>query len=356
MRAAPSFFQSWTWIETWLDRVQAERVLLRATLAGRVVALGIVAQKAIRRRGVIPVNLISLHETGDPDLDRLAVEYNGFLIDANAPADLVPQIIKAFAAWSSAVEFGAEWDELSLPGVDERWLAAANQSGLTIEIDRADPAFAMVLSSGADRDMLLSRLSANTRAQIRRSLRRLADAGRFSVTPAGSLDEAHGWLDALATLNVERWAKTPQQSAFSQPWFTRFHHDLLRRGWPRREVDVLAIRAGGSLVGHLYNFLAGGVAHNYAAGFAGQSDPHVKPGLTCHLLAAEHYAGQGFHLYDLMVGEARFKRSLGTPHETLYWLRVQRPRLALRAEAALRAIKRRVTQLKDGARPSKRSK
>lgn len=351
-RSTPSFFQSWTWIETWLAQAPAQRAVVRAQRDGRLVALGVLALKPIRRRGIIPVNLLSLHETGDPDLDRLAVEYNGFLVDRNASADLPSLLLRELASWRSAPVLGQEWDELALPGVDERWLAATQGCGLTVEVERADAAFGMALDAATDREILLKRLSTNSRSQLRRSLRGLETRGQLVVEPASTLAAANAYFDELAARNERRWAGASITSAFASTTFRDFHRALIARAWPLREVDLLAVRAGETPIGYLYNFLWNGVAHNYATGFTTIGEARIKAGMTCHVLCAEHYARAGFRLYDLMAGEARFKRSIGAEHATLYWLRAQRPRLKLRLETALRTVKRRLAQRASGSRPS----
>jgi hypothetical protein len=54
-----------------------------------------------------------------------------------------------------------------------------------------------------------------------------------------------------------------------------------------------------------------------------------------------------------MAGDARYKRSLGRQHGTLYWVRGQRRRTLLRAEAGVVAIKRWLARLYAGDPPSK---
>jgi hypothetical protein len=61
-------------------------------------------------------------------------------------------------------------------------------------------------------------------------------------------------------------------------------------------------------------------------------------------------------LYDLMAGDAEYKRSLGRQHGTLYWVRGQRKRAKLRAEAGLAGIMRRIAQFRSSGLPSKSDK
>jgi CelD/BcsL family acetyltransferase involved in cellulose biosynthesis len=107
------------------------------------------------------------------------------------------------------------------------------------------------------------------------------------------------------------------------------------------EIQLLRLRAGGQReVGYLYNFVRRGVVHAYQSGFRYNPDPRLKPGLVSHALAIEHNLATGARLYEFMAGASRYKASLGTLSGEMAWLVLQRDRLALRAEAALRAAVR----------------
>ncbi len=90
-------------------------------------------------------------------------------------------------------------------------------------------------------------------------------------------------------------------------------------------MDLLRIAAGGQVVGLLYTFVQDGRVLSYQSGFAyNPGRPREKPGLVCHALAIEYYAGRGARIYDLLAGADRYKRSLAQGGETLHWATLYR--------------------------------
>lgn len=351
-RASPSFFQSWTWIGTWVAQAQAALGVLRLHDGGSLVAMGIVSFRSLRRRAVVPVNVLSLHETGDSRSDRLTIEYNGFLIDRSRPADLPTRILKSLAGWSSRACFAHDWDEVSLSGVSEAWVDALRASGLRTVVDRSEPVLGIPLVGSSCREDLLAGMGPHTRGQVRRSLRELGKHGPVEVSHARTIEEAKEFLARLGSLNIRRWAGHAPGSPYSGDGFCKFHAALVACALPRGEVELLELRAGDTPIGYAYNFLWGRTAHHYSSGFAAASNPRLKPGLVCHVLSAERYARRGMQLYDLMAGDARYKRSLGRQQGMLYWVRGQRNRAKLRVEAGLVAMRRRIAQLRSSRLPS----
>ena len=187
----------------------------------------------------------------------------------------------------------------------------------------------------------LALLSANTRQQLRRSLRRYALDGPLQIQRAETLDEAQAFLAALGVLHQQTWTRRGRPGAFANPDFVAFHQALLATAWPRGEIDLLRVSFGTRALGYLYNFRWRGRIANYQTGFDYPTEPStpLKPGLTCHHLAAEQYAAEGLDAYDLLAGESRYKSSLATNSETLHWIEMM-PSLSLpgllhRARAAL---------------------
>jgi CelD/BcsL family acetyltransferase involved in cellulose biosynthesis len=305
---------------------------------------------------VIPVNVLSLHETGTAGLDRLAIEYNGFLVDNSAPADLPARMLRQVAHWSSRKSLAHEWDEFCLSGVRAPWLTAMRDSGLATTIDRSEPVIGIALDPAWRRDELLRRLGRSTRGQIKRSLNTLAKRGSVEIVCADGVETAHDYLARLAELNVERWRHASLRSPYESRRFLEFHRALIARALPRGEVELLALAVAGNPIGYAYNFLWHRAAHHYASGIAADPDRRLKLGYTFHLLLAERYGERGYALYDLMAGDAQYKRSLGKQHDTLYWIRGQRDRAKLRAEAGAVAIKRKVAGLYGRLRSSSRDR
>src|SRR5665213_3235508 len=82
-RADASFFQSWSWIGTWLAGMPAglTPLVARCTSAGDTVALGIIVRSHRRRHFLWRPRRLLLNETGDTSFDLLFIEHNGFLAE-----------------------------------------------------------------------------------------------------------------------------------------------------------------------------------------------------------------------------------------------------------------------------------
>jgi len=314
--AAGSFFQSWTWLGCRFAARFTDPVLLAAEADGRTLALALFN----RRRGAAG-DTLWLGESGDAAEDAVFTEHNGPLLAAGAPAGLALACLKAARGGTLAGlrRFGRR---VVLSGIGADLAAAAATLPGTLARGPARPApcvdFASLRAAGQDH---AASLSANSRAQLRRSLRRYGAAGTLAIRAAADLDEARAFLDALAGLHQASWQRRGQPGAFANPAFRAFHQALIARAWPRGEAELLHVTAGGETIGYLYNFLWRGWALAYQSGFVyPPDDAQRKPGLTCHHLAiARHLAG-GMAGYDFLAGAARYKSSLGNVEHELAWL------------------------------------
>lgn len=304
--ARASFFQSWTWTGCLAGERFSDPFLLRVSDAGHDVALGL-----FNRRRFWGGRRFWLAEGGDPVGDAVFIEDNGLLLAESA----VFQAREVIAAGLAA--FGRK--NLTLSGVDEAYRLAAGERfrlAATREAPFVDLARARSVAGG-----FLAGRSANTRYQLRRSQRSYAERGALTLERAADVGEAYGFLDALARLHQQSWIARGRPGAFANPFFLRFHRELIARGHPRGEIDLLRVSAGGKAFAYLYNFLWRGEVASYQSGFDFASAlPHEKPGLTAHHLAIEHYAAQGWEKYDFLAGASRYKISLADGTRTLYWL------------------------------------
>ena len=338
-RSHGSFFQSWSWVGSRVEARFPDPVLLQVRHVGETVALGLFNRR--RRSWLAPPwgSRLWLNQTGTPALDSIHVEHNGLLIAAGAPPDTLARAFAHLTATASHVV---------LSGVDAAHLEYAHLevTGATrlLVRDRAHPAASPWIDLAAVRAQAgghLALLSANTRQQLRRSLRRYALDGPLQIQRAETLDEAQAFLAALGVLHQQTWTRRGRPGAFANPDFVAFHQALLATAWPRGEIDLLRVSFGTRALGYLYNFRWRGRIANYQTGFDYPTEPStpLKPGLTCHHLAAEQYAAEGLDAYDLLAGESRYKSSLATNSETLHWIEMM-PSLSLpgllhRARAAL---------------------
>ena len=324
-RADGSFFTSWTWIGSWLAATAVTARMLTVHDGATLVAAGLF--------GCAGRGRLLLHETGNPAWDRLTIEYNDLLVARDAAADPRPDCLTALAAQPDA-------RAIELGGVDARWLDAASAAGLPVRLAQRRPTFAIQLDAAAgDPDALIDRLGPNTRAALRQTLRRL---GPVAGRPAGSLEEAHAFLDALIELHQDAWRARGQPGAFADARIRGFHHRMIETGWRAGAVELFAVSGPGDPFAYLLNFCQGEVVHAYQAGIAGGLPKRLKPGLVAHCVCAGQHAGRGRRRYDLMAGDARYKRNLGASAGDLLWLTAYANR-STAAVAGLRRLTRRIT-------------
>ncbi len=319
--AAPSFFLSWNWIGTLLETIPPEVAprLLRGTVGGRTVALGVLGDASIRRHRVVRARRWVLNATGDPEFDCVHLEHNGLLA---APQAGWAGLLDAFANTAGV-------DEIGLPGVAAPPpVALVEQRGL-LRHETPELSFAVDLGalddSGGDVAAILSR---NSRSQFRRALHRLEPARLEAATsPAEAID----FFRTLKELHVPWWERRGLPHAFVHDFFEHFHERLIERGFAEGAIELLRLRSADRTLGVLYNFRRGSQVYAYQSGFV-QPSEHERPGVVAHALAIRRAWQQGARVYDFMAGENQLKRSFGNRIQTLSWTVVQKPRLRFRAE------------------------
>ncbi|MFO1056659.1 MAG: GNAT family N-acetyltransferase [Dongiaceae bacterium] len=326
-RARASFFQSWSWIGCWLGQLppEARPLLLRADQDGRAVALALLLRRTGRRRLAIRSRGLHLHDTGGSALDAITIERNGLLVDA-----ALPGLSERCLAWLAAE---AEWDELHLPGIDAAQALRLERLGLPLRILDRKPCFVAALDRPAE-----AALSGNTRSQLRRSIRLYEAEGPLRLEAAGGVDEALAILDQLKQLHQDSWRARGRPGAFAVASFERFHRALIAARFPAGEIQLLRIRAGGRVVGCLYNLRQGSRVYSYQSGLERPPTARHKPGMVCHALAMDWSRAAGAQRYDFLAGANQLKRSLGCPEQELVWAVVQRDRLRFRLERRALAL------------------
>lgn len=318
-----SLFQSWTWIGCLAEERYGAPLLFRAVQDGELVALAL-----FNRRG----NRLYLAESGDPTLDAPFIEHNAPLLAADAGAEVLPALLRAAQA-------AAPGGRLVLGGVPMAVFEAAPGSALRVQVrDAPFVDLEAVRRAGGDP---LALVSANTRYQIRRSLRRQAEAGEVVLERAETEADALDWLDHLIALHTQRWQRRGRPGAFANPFVRRFHRALIGRAMARGEVDMLRLAAGSATLGYLYNFRFHRQVATYQSGFdPTAADAQRKPGIAAHVLAIRRAAGLGDRIYDFLAGADRYKRSLATDSAPLVWAELARPWSPLALAARVKRLLR----------------
>lgn len=303
-RADGGFFLSWDWIGCWLSCVTKDVTVFEGQTDGKVVVLGLLCTAKPHRLGA---QAVYLNQTGDPSADKIAIEYNGFLMDRSVASGGAAQVLSALIA-----DDGLVWDSLFLRGLSQRFAESVATTELPARLrSKSATAWVDLSSIRADKAEFLDRCSANTRSQIRRSIRRYETRGPLRLEAASTVEEAQSFFDAMGVLHQQTWVGRGGVGAFSSDFFIQFHRRLIESCHPKGRVSLLRLAAGETVIAYLYNFIDGGTVRYYSSGFLYEDDNRLKPGLVAHAMSVEHYLATGFDAYDFMAGEARYKSSLG---------------------------------------------
>ena len=340
-RACAPFFLSWNWIGCWVQEASLDPAVLIGRAEGRIVLLGILTP--LTRRGLLPVAVhgLQLHMTGEQQKDVITIEYNGFLVEHGWVGKVEAE---AIAFLLSALKVDARRrDELHLKNVPAEFATSVRASGFHCREVQRKPSWRIDLAAiRAAGKRHLDCLSANTRQQIRRSMRLYQKRGQLEVARARDVPEALRFLDGLRDLHQGYWNSRGEPGAFSYPFFERFQLRLIQSCLSRGTVEILRISAGADAIGYVYNLVYRGHVYQYQTGFLYESDPRLKPGLVSHCLCIDRHLDDGSKVYDFMAGEARYKSNLGEPGPDMLYLLAERPTWPLRLEGALHGVKRRL--------------
>jgi CelD/BcsL family acetyltransferase involved in cellulose biosynthesis len=349
-RSRHSYFTSWGWVRCRLACLP-ESVRPRALVAedcGRTVGLALLHHQRHRRRKVIVSNGLFLNETGVDELDSLTVEHNGLLADTTIASEVKR------ACLTFLLNQVSDWDELVVSGVDADGKLShcldAPPPGIRRHVVKECACHTVDLAElRASQVDYLSKLSSNTCQQVRRAMRLYEQSGPLELFEATTPAEAARFFDEMKRLHAVYWQAKGQSGAFANAFCDRFHSELISNRWPHGEIQLLRVQAGSHVLGYLYNFVYQGRVYCYQSGFDYDTDPKRKPGMICHVLAAQHNAARGASVYDFLGGDARYKASLSTTSSTLRWLVWQRLRWRFQLEDALRLIKHRFRILNSSA-------
>lgn len=272
-----------------------------------------------------------INESGDPAIDRVFIEYNDILLAKGAPDDAREAAIAAvFDALPRVEEFVIRNARPALASAAE---GAARAAGFAVNVLSVQPTFAIDLTAP-----VFNSFSPALRTKIRRSIRRYEARGPLRIErPVSEAERAVAWT-SLMRLHARTWSQRDKVGVFNAPDFTAFHLRLVD-GDPER-TDLLRLVAGDETIGVLYNFIDRNSVRNYQSGFYYESDNQLAPGFVAHALAAEHYRSRGFACYDLMAGDAEYKRRLGAPGESLTTLALIRPTLRMKLRERLKRLRR----------------
>ncbi len=335
-RSDRSFFVSWSWMGAWLRALppSTHPELLRVELPGRTVALGILIRGLIKRHRVLSSRALFLNSTGNPDLDEITMEYNSLLCERGLELEAMRSCIEYLVSRE-------DWDEWFIDGLHSvdptqnvpvprvRWVMRRRTKCHYVDLK------SLRGSEGHYVDLL----GANTRYNIRRSIREYEKVGALVLECASTQERASTFLSRLKLLHQAYWRAKGLPGSFSNSFFDDFHARLVRTLFAEGLIQLLELRAGDNAIGYLYNFVDRGRVYNYQSGYNYSLCPYAqgRPGLIAHAYAVEFNRAQGHSCYEFMAGDTRYKQDLGVGSNDMFWLVAQRTRLKFLVEDQLRS-------------------
>jgi len=334
-RSEGSAFVSWAWIGALLAQAAAPALLAEVWEDQRLIGLAILGRPRPAPR---PWEAATLHlnESGVASADAIMIEYNAVLAEAGREAPVADALLRALTRQTGV----PRWDELYLSGVDGAWGERCQRLGLDCRLVRppqAAPFSDLAAAPGGDPGSMLSR---NTRQKVQRSTRFFAALGPLSLARPTGADEALSWFDDLERLHTRSWQARGKPGAFAVPEFGRFHRQMIGAQFERRRVDLLCLRAGTTPLGYLYALRGRDTVLAYQSGFLYHADPRWRPGLVAHVMAMRLYRAEGIATYRFLAGDARYKRSLSTGCDELFWMVASRRSVTALVRRAARRVGR----------------
>ncbi len=330
------FFQSPAWMWAWLADPPKDAALFRVEIRDddKLLLLGVIGALPKRKQTLIQFTEARLHEYGDPDRDAVYVEYNDFLIARDNGASL------RLAALSAIMDAFPNTDTFvfrnATPAMAQALEEVAVKQGMRLRILNSQPVYQCDLAAAREAGEFLATLSASLQSKIRRSMRRYEERGALTCRIAQSVAEQAAAWEKLVKLHQAAWEARGAAGVFANKQLVAFHRRL--RAAAPEKYCLFEVRAGDQTVGVLYNFMHEDRVMNYQSGFLYEDDNQLAPGFTCHAIACQHYLEQGYDVYDMLAGEADYKRRLGEEHTILTSVAIDRPTWRASARALLKRL------------------
>jgi CelD/BcsL family acetyltransferase involved in cellulose biosynthesis len=330
-----SYFQSWGWMENWLQSLPPRaRVQLAVIREGaEPVSAFFLGHGTVVNRHIFRSQAYLLNQTGRWEYDRLYIEHNRILC-ADGWRGSLQQMLALLPG---------RWEEIYLSALSAECFPATALESVTapyeLSLVKEMPCPYVNLDSVRQRaGDYLALLSSSVRSQVKRAYKLYGERGPITREVARDVPSALAIYDELIELHQASWAERGQKGAFATAYFRDFHRRLIERRHAAGEIQLVRVRAGEKTIGCLYNFVYQGVVSFYQSGLASESDNRLKPGYVCHVEAVKENAVAGCREYDFLAGVEDYKARLSTHQRSLIWARVQKPRLKFRVERVARRL------------------
>lgn len=324
------FFLSWLWIENWIRHHQNRKALIVLYFEDNNSLLGIAlaTRKHIKRMRFFKHDAAILYQTGDY-LDNLTPEYTGIVCKKSNEKLLLESLIE------NTINGEFMWNTTTISRCEIEPIKRKTINIIT------HPTFQVNLASiHTSQDKYLSKLSSNTRSQIKRSMKRYKNLyGDLQLIFPSDKNECIEFFYRMLFLHQKYWRSKNKIDAFYNNDLVLFHTDLINNGYPHN-LYIVKVQAGTELIGYIYNFKYNKRIYNYQGGLCYSNDNKLKPGLVSHTLLINHHIKHGDDMYDFMAGDYQYKKSLCTEKSKLYTVAIDKPGWKISIQKLIRIVLR----------------
>ena len=340
--ASGSVFMSPAWMQTWIDTYGAhfEGRWVHWDVDGQVVAGCLLIERVIRVKR-IPFRSQFLNATGHAPLPSPLAEFNDVVC--------LPAHRDAVAADLARLLDEQHWSRLVLCGHEPHGVTArALELVAGLQAERVAKTARHVDLAKLEGKPFESTLSGKAGTHVRRNRREYEERlGPLEVRAAASLEETLAFFAQMRKLHLQRWSGRDKATSLAADVVVGFHRRLIEALFAEGGVEMIRVGNAERAIGFLYNFIAGGKVFVFQTGFAYEDSSKWSPGLLTHTLAIEHYRLRGLREYDLLSGDALYKRTLCNGERELLWTTVYRDRAWIRVLLAGRRLRNRLKKTSD---------
>jgi CelD/BcsL family acetyltransferase involved in cellulose biosynthesis len=320
-----SVFVSWQWQYHWWRNYHKTGDQLRILVAradrqvAGIVPLYIARKKILKFFHYKVLQFVGVGGDTSPDY-----------LDALVVAEGAEQTLKSLADF--IFEKLIDWQLLTLsemPG-DSLFLQylvdAASRQGLATH--KAVRAHISYIELPDDWEKYLKQLSANRRAQLRRSRNKFYSAGAgkcFVLSDEQRLDWA---IEKLIELHHKRWQGRSEHYAFSSPSYISFHASVMHEFIKQNRLRLFCLELDEKIVSMLYCYIWKDTMYYFQGGF----DPdyyHLQPGQVIMGHAIEDAIKERLKIFDMLKGDYEYKSSLAKNSKNTWILNVFKRKIAI---------------------------
>ncbi len=210
-------------------------------------------------------------------------------------------------------------DALAFVNQPVAWQGIVNPAALLAAGPSPSRAYKLALIAGEGETTLKRSMSSHARKKLKNKHSRFKDFGPSALTRATTLEDATRIIDAFLTQKAERFRAMGVPDPFAEPAMRTFlERGAMSGGSGHPSIELYSLDLGGRSVATYVGAVHGARFSGMATSFdMGSETVKTSPG---ELLLAELIrlkASEGVAVFDLGVGEARYKTTFCDDHDDL---------------------------------------